>query len=79
MWWGGFCAGSPLALSVQLLNGGFNDLLLQRGVLLDHPPGSLQVLWKVFPGDGLLHLLQPGQHLGGVTRELLKRYAHLDL
>lgn len=39
----------PLPLCIQLLYRSFNDLLLQRGMLFDHPPGSFQVLRKVFP------------------------------
>lgn len=68
---------SPLSFRVQLLDGGLDDLLLQRGVLLYHPPGSFQILGEVLPRHRLLHLLQTGQHLGGVARELLECHAHL--
>lgn len=70
-------ARSPLAFRVQLLDGGLDDLFLQRGVLLDHPPSSFQILGEVFPRHRLLHLLQTSQHLGGVARELLECHAYL--
>lgn len=68
----------PLALSVQFFYWGLDDFLLQRGVLFYHPPGSVQILGKVFPGHRFLHLLESGQHLGGVTGELLERNADLS-
>lgn len=70
-------ARSPLSFGVQFLDWGLDDLLLQRGVLLYHPPSSFQILGEVLPRHRLLHLLQASQHLGGVARELLERHAHL--